>query len=95
MFLLERACPYRDTVSRAEYERLKSEHDAVLQKNSQLLSERVEISSQMDQLNTANSQLRKEIEKFETQVSQRLRAFEFFLDEKLILHLCRRQNYND
>ena len=68
----------------------------MLQKNSQLLSERVEISSQMDQLNTANSQLRKEIEKFETQVSQRLRAFEFsFSDEKLILHRFRRQNYND
>ncbi|KAL5253010.1 hypothetical protein ACHWQZ_G015689 [Mnemiopsis leidyi] len=57
-----------ETISRAEYERLRAEHDFTLQKNSQLVGERVEISRQMDQLNAANSQLRKEIDRFESQV---------------------------
>ena len=33
------------------------------------MSERVEISREMDQLKTANSQLRREIDRFESQVS--------------------------
>ena len=41
----------------------------MLQKHSKLVSERVEISREMDQLNSANTQLRTEIDRFETQVS--------------------------
>ena len=61
----------RETISRAEYERLRAEHDVTLQRNSQLVEERVEISRQMDELNSANSQLRKEIDRFESQVGWR------------------------
>ena len=41
----------------------------MLQKHSKIVSERVEISREMDQLNSANTQLRTEIDRFETQVS--------------------------